>query len=430
MSITLNRKKHPPITHTADLDLQLKACTKITLDNGINAYLVRAGEQDVMQVEWVFDAGNWYEEQNMTAAAANFLLKCGTGTMKAFDINEAFEYYGAYLNRNSYAEHASISLHTLSKHAEALLPVVRQLVQESTLPEEELALMKQNYKQRLEVNLKKCDFVAGRLIDSYLYGPQHPYGRTSSAAAYDALNRDVCYDFYERHYKNGSFTIFASGKLPANTESLLNQHFGQHPVTKYSTAVYPQALQPAAEKKYRISNDVNGVQGAIRLVRPFEGGRKNPDFMPCMVLNNIFGGFFGSRLMGNIREDKGYTYGIYSYMQNHIQQMGWMVSTEAGRDVCEATIEEVYKEMEGLKTGLVDDEELLLVRNYMMGQLLGDLDGPFQLMSRWKTYVLNGLDASYFDQYIQTIKTITPEQIRELAVKYLNPEAFYELVVV
>jgi predicted Zn-dependent peptidase len=134
--------------------------------------------------------------------------------------------------------------------------------------------------------------------------------------------------------------------------------------------------------------------------------------------------------MSNIREDKGYTYGIYSYLQNQVRQSAWMVSTEAGRDVCEATIDEVYKEMEMLKTELVDDEELLLVRNYMAGQLLGDLDGPFQLIGRWKTYIQNGLGQEYFNNYIQKIKTITPENIRDLACKYLNREDFYEMVVV
>jgi predicted Zn-dependent peptidase len=148
------------------------------------------------------------------------------------------------------------------------------------------------------------------------------------------------------------------------------------------------------------------------------------------VLNNIFGGFFGSRLMSNIREDKGYTYGIHSYLQNHIHNSAWMISTEAGRDVCEATMEEVYKEMNILCNELVDDEELDLVRNYMIGSLLGDLDGPFQIIARWKNYILNGITDEYFYSSIKTVQSITPEEIQTLAKKYLVPEEFYELLVV
>jgi predicted Zn-dependent peptidase len=134
--------------------------------------------------------------------------------------------------------------------------------------------------------------------------------------------------------------------------------------------------------------------------------------------------------MLNIREDKGYTYGIHSYLQNHQQHSAWMISTEAGRDVTDATIAEVYKEMQELREELVDDEELLLVRNYMMGGLLGDLDGPFQIISRWKNIILNGLGEDYFYRSIDTIKNVSAEELRELAQKYLRPEEFYELVVV
>ena len=140
--------------------------------------------------------------------------------------------------------------------------------------------------------------------------------------------------------------------------------------------------------------------------------------------------FFGSRLMMNIREDKGYTYGIHSYLQNHIQQSAWIISTEAGREVCEPAIVEVYKEMERLRNEPVGDEELLLVRNYMMGSILGDLDGPFQIINRWKNIILNGLDESYFYQTMDTIKKVSAQELQELANKYLKPENFFELVVV
>jgi predicted Zn-dependent peptidase len=158
--------------------------------------------------------------------------------------------------------------------------------------------------------------------------------------------------------------------------------------------------------------------------------RHHPDFLKVQVLNNVFGGFFGSRLMTNIREDKGYTYGIHSYLQNHIQESAWIISTEAGREVCEPAIVEVYKEMERLRNELVDDEELLLVRNYMIGSILGDLDGPFQIINRWKNIILNGLDESYFYKSIDTIKTVSAKELRDLANKYLQPENFYELIVV
>jgi predicted Zn-dependent peptidase len=134
--------------------------------------------------------------------------------------------------------------------------------------------------------------------------------------------------------------------------------------------------------------------------------------------------------MSNIREDKGYTYGIHSYIQNHIHDTAWLISTEAGRDVAEATITEVYKEMALLRNEKIESEELDLVRNYMIGSLLGDLDGPFQIIARWKNYILNNLDETYFYNSLETVRTVTADELQELAKKWLVPDDFYELLVI
>ncbi len=425
----LDRKIIPTIEEAVHFDLQLKNCDRFALDNKVPVYAMNAGAQDVVMVEWVFDAGNWYDKQPMVAATTNFLIKNGTTSKSAYQINDFFEFHGAYLNRSCYNETASITLHCLSKHLETLLPVVREIIETSIFPEEELAIYIQNQKQRLSVNLQKCDFIANRLIDEYLFGINHPYGTYSNAEDYDALTTDAIKAFYKQYYLNGSCKIFVAGKMPTGYESMLNKAFGTLPLHADTPVVVEHPIVTAAQKKVEIINDENGVQGAIRMARPFPN-RHHPDFQKAHVLNTLFGGFFGSRLMSNIREDKGYTYGIHSYFQNHVHASAWMISTEAGRDVCAATITEVLKEMELLRNELVDMEELNLVRNYMIGSLLGDLDGPFQLIGRWKNYVLNGLDENYFYKSIETIKSVTPQELQRLANIYLQPDDFYELVVI
>jgi predicted Zn-dependent peptidase len=425
----LDRKIFPTIEEAVHFDLQLKNCDRFTLDNKVPVYAMNAGAQDVVMVEWVFDAGNWYDKQPMVAATTNFLIKNGTTSKSAYQINDFFEFHGAYLNRSCYNETASITLHCLSKHLETLLPVVREIIETSIFPEQELGIYIQNQKQRLSVNLQKCDFIANRLIDEYLFGINHPYGTYSNAEDYDALNTDLLKAFYKQYYLNGSCKIFVAGKMPTGYESMLNKAFGTLPLHADAPVVVEHPVVTASQKKVEIINDENGVQGAIRMARPFPN-RHHPDFQKAHVLNTLFGGFFGSRLMSNIREDKGYTYGIHSYFQNHVHASAWMISTEAGRDVCAATIAEVIKEMELLRNELVDTEELNLVRNYMIGSLLGDLDGPFQLIGRWKSYVLNGLDENYFYKSIETIKSVTPQELQSLANTYLQPDDFYELVVI
>ncbi len=423
----LDRKTLPKIVDAVDFNLSLKPYQKFVLDNGVEVYAVNAGAEEVMQIEWVFNAGNAQEEKNLIAATTNFLLRNGTSTKTAFQINEHFDYYGSYINRACYNETATISLHSLTRHINELLPVVRELITDSILPAEELSIYQQNMKQKLKVSLKKSDFVAGRLIDVSLYGEQHPYGKYSNEKDFDALQRDELIGFYKKYYQQGKLIMFIAGKLPSNIEQLLNSNFGDLPFE--NIAVKTALPSPSTEKKVRVTNDPDGAQGSIRIARPFPN-RHHPDFIKTQVLNVLFGGFFGSRLMSNIREDKGFTYGIHSYLLNHVQQSGWMISTEAGKDVCEATITEVYKEMQRLREEPIDPNELMLVRNYMMGGLLGDLDGPFHIIARWKNIILNELDEKYFNDSIKTIKTVSAEELQMLANKYLQPDDFYELVVV
>lgn len=422
-----NRIVAPPIVDAVNLSLQLKPYQKFILKNGVEVYTIDAGAEEVLAIEWVFFAGNSYEEQNLVAATANYLLKNGTTHKTAFQINEHFDYYGSYLNRVCYHETALLSLHCLTKHVEELLPVVRELLTDSMLPGDELETYKQIMKQRLKVNLKKSEFVANRLIDAYLYGEQHPYGKFSQAEDFDRLQREQVVQFYNNYYRQGKLILFVAGRLPGNLELLLNRYFGDLVNQEVKEPKHP--LEPAAEKKFRIINDEKGMQGSIRMGRLFPN-RHHPDFLKAQVLNNLLGGFFGSRLMLNIREDKGYTYGIHSYLQNHVHHSAWMISTEVGKEVIDATVAEVYKEMKMLCEEPVDEEELLLVQNYMMGSTLGDLDGPFQIIARWKNIILNGLDQDYFDRSIQTIRSVSAAELQQLAQQYFAPEDFYDLVVV
>ncbi len=425
----LNRTIAPPIIDAVDFHLTLPPCKKYTLKNGVEVYAVDLGELDTLMVNWVFDSGNFYEEKNLVASAANYLLKNGTSKKNAFAINEHFEYYGSFLNRACQNEFADISLHCLGKHVNELLPVVAEMLTDSVFPQEELDIFKKNMQQRLLVGLKKSDFVAGRLIDSYLFGEHHPYGKISSAKDYEDLQQDEIKNFYKKYYQQGSCVIFVAGKLPKDIMQQLDIHFGSLPFRPRNSYKINYNIIPAREKKYNIVNDVNGVQGSVRIGRDFPN-RHHPDFQKMQVLNNLFGGYFGSRLMNNIREDKGYTYGIYSYLMNHVQQSALLISTEAGKEVCAATIDEVYKEMKILREELIDEDELHTSRNFMIGSILGDLDGPFQVASRWKNIVLNNLDEQYFYRGIDIIKTITAEELQQLANKYFIPEEFYELVVV
>lgn len=423
-----DRTSPPPIKDAIEFDIKLPPCTSGQLKNNVPYYLFNEGAEDVVQIEWVFEAGNVFEHKSSIAAITNSLIKSGTSKKNSFEIAEFFEFYGAYISFACYNEFSVITLHSLTRYVKDLLPIIRELITDATFPEHELDIFKQNAIQGLSINLLKCDFVANRLMNEYLYGKEHPYGRSSSEESIRSATRDDLQQFYNQFYKNGKCRIFAAGKLPEHFEQMMENYFGDLPIFS-SLPTQSWNREISSERKFRIMNDASGVQGAIRIARPFPN-RHHPDFQKVKVLNTVFGGYFGSRLMTTIREEKGYTYGISSYLQDHVSDTSWLVSTEAGKDVCEDAVKEIYNEMKRLQNEVVDEEELLLVKNYLMGIYLADLDGAFNVMARWKGLILHGLDEQYFYETIRTIKTITPNELQELAIKYLNPKDFIELVVI
>lgn len=427
--MTLDRKTPPAIHDAVEFDFVLPAINEQKLSNGIPFYWLQAGVQDVVEISWVFPAGLWYEEKQATSQAVAGLLKNGTSKRTAHEINEALEFYGASLKVAPGNDHSSIILHTLTKHIPSLLPIVYEVLTDAIFPQTELDIYKQNSLQRLMVSLRQCDFVANQRIDAALFGNEHPYGRYTKKETIENLTRDDLLAFYKKHFDLGGVRIFLAGKFGDDTLKNIDDVFGKAAVTVTNHDAKTFDIIQSTEKKQHIVNDADGVQGAIRIGRLFPN-RHHEDFAPMVVLNTLFGGYFGSRLMSNIREEKGYTYGIYSGLSPYAHGGELTIQTEVGRDVVEPAIKEIYYEMETLRNELADDGELLLVKNYLLGNLLGDLDGPFSILQRWRTLILNGMTIEHFNRNIRIYKTITASELQLLAQKYLDAEDFHEVVVI
>lgn len=424
----IDRSKAPVIKDPIDFTYELPDIQHKKLANNIPLYYINMGAQEVIQIEWVFEAGIWYENKSGVAQCTAALLKNGTPNKTAAEINEAIEKYGATLKSSANNDYAVVTLTTLSKHLKHILPIVHEVITQPVFPQDELNIYKKNAQQRLLVNLKRSDFVANRNIDAFVFGRQHPYGSFVELNDVEALNIDDLKNFHHTYWNSNNCKIFVAGKYHEDALTLIDELFNNAWGASIKNITTPKLMESAKEHHHRIINDATSVQGAIRIARPFIN-RTHPDFAPCLVMNTIFGGYFGSRLMSNIREDKGYTYGIYSQFFAYKQASMYLIATEAGKEVCEATVAEVIKEAELLRTNMVQDEELLLVKNYILGNLLGDLDGAFSIMSRWKSLILNDLDKSHFDHNINIYKNVDAATIQQMAQKYLNTDDFYNLIV-
>jgi predicted Zn-dependent peptidase len=167
----------------------------------------------------------------------------------------------------------------------------------------------------------------------------------------------------------------------------------------------------------------DALQTALRIGKILFN-KEHEDYIAFTILNTILGDYFGSRLMKNIREDKGFTYGIGSFL-SEIRHTGYfIIATEVGKDFTEQTTEEIKKEIDRLQTELISDEELNLVRSYLLGQILKSADGPYATMDLYTAVEQHDMDLEFYNRYIHGIRTITPSELLEMARKYLNWDSF------
>lgn len=424
----LDRSKAPLVHNALEFDFVLPAIEKYELKNKIPVYALQAGVQEVVEINWVFDAGIWYNPKLSVAQATAALLKNGTIHKTAAQINEQLEFYGASFKINSGNDYCTMVLHCMSKHIEALVPLIFEVITEAAYPQTELDLYKQNTIQRIKVNLLNGDFVANQKIDAALFGEHHPYGQYSAVAHIEALCQEDLIQFKKHHYTAQSLKIFIAGNFEQKHFEQLCQVFEQFPTdfTNQNSPIHKVIL--STETKQFFENDPNAVQAAIRVGRTFID-RNHPDFFASILLNTLFGGYFGSRLMSNIREDKGYTYGIYSSIAALKHESSLIIQTEVGKEVWKDTLKEIYYEMEQLGNTKIDEEELLLVKNYLLGSILGDFENPFALLQKWRSLILSGFDEQRFYNSIKAYKNTDATSLQHLAQQYFNPKDFIEVVV-
>lgn len=419
-----NRTNAPAIKEISTFNLP--HAETFTLDNGIVVKVINKGTQDILKLEVVFLAGRPFEEKRLVARATSSMLKEGTISFNSAQIAEKIDFYGGTLSVPFNLDTSNIILYSLSRHFEELLPLLAEVILAPSFPDEELSTFIQNSKHRLQVDLSKADIVAYRKVTEYIFGENHPYGYNSFPETYDELTREDMIRHYQKNYSSKNCNIFFSGKVTARDISLVNKYLGQ----KMNAAEKPTPViitTDAPPEKIKITHP-DGVQTAIRIgCRLFS--RNHPDYNDWFVLNTILGGYFGSRLMTNIREDKGFTYNIYSTFDTMHYDGCFYIGTEVGNEMVDVTLKEIYREIKKLQKEPVSENELSMVKNYLLGNMLTMLDGPFNIIDIIKTTTLEQLPENSFATLVDSIKTINPERIQTLAKKYLDAEKMWEVVV-
>ncbi len=418
-------KQQPQPTLKSIERIELLQPQRFVLANGTRVCVVTGSTLPVVKLEIILEAGTWHEPAPGIARAAARMLTDGTTHRNQQQIAESIEFFGATLHTEAHADFSMVVLYTLKKHFAHLLPLVAELIHEATYPDKELTTYVKNNKQILRIHLQKVDFIALRGFLQSMFGAHHAYGHAVTEQDLDRLSSERLRLFHRRHYVQGPLRIMLAGNIDDTEIRLVESYFGQQMRQPVAECTQMPDTWPAKRIVERIAKP-DAVQTAIYIGIPVVNHR-HEDFPGLLVLNTILGGYFGSRLMQNLREANGYCYGIHSSVHSLRHAAYWCASTEVGNEVLSAAVEQIYKEVERLRHEPVGHDELTQVRNYMTGMMLSDLDGPLNTAEVYRMLELNGWSESYLEEKLNVIKTITSEQLLRLAHCYLDTASMIEV---
>jgi len=370
---------------------------KEKLSNGLPYYAINAGEQDVVKVDFIFKAGIVYDKNPIIADFVNALLEAGTSDKTAKQIAEELNFYGAFLELDVTQHFSSVTLYTLNKHFSKTLTIISDIIFNSTFPKKEIEILKQNKLQRYAISRQKTSIITQELFVETLFGNSHPYGINPNSEDIENVNSKNIKKFYSENYILENMKIIISGKVKEEHIKQLDKLFGQKKLSKIKKAKINYKKQTSKETK--LFAEIEGTLQSSLKIGKETINRLHPDYFKLSIASIILGGYFGSRLMTNIREDKGYTYGISSSNMS-LQEAGiFVISASSGKDVYEKAIIEIYKELKILRTELVSEEELDRVRNYLTGSFAKMFDGVFSKSNILKAMLPYNLNLDYYQKY-------------------------------
>lgn len=409
----LDRSIQPEVNTVEDINFLHPQ--HFTINDEVKLHWIKEVDDDAVKVDFVFNAGS---RQSLPALAsfANNLILSGTSNLSSDQLSAQIDGLGGFFHAETSREGATVSMYGLKKNIYALLQILIHAVNEVEFPQKEIDQLISQKQQSFKVSSEKVSFLARRMFTEKVF-KNSSYGTLTQYEDYQKITRDDIVRFHNENYLHGLNKVCIVGNVDQEIiEDLIEK------VKPWSAPRLENYLEEVVNEKgeFRIEKE-GAVQTAIRIGR-IMFNRKHEDFLKFSVMNTIFGGYFGSRLMSNIREDKGYTYGIGSGLAE-MKNLGYFfISTEVGKDVAEKALEEIKNEIHRLQTEAVSEEELDLVRNYTIGQILKSSDGAFAMMDRYLGVADFGLDYSYYKKKIELVKSITPKHIQDMANRYLKWE--------
>ncbi|MCU0419208.1 MAG: insulinase family protein [Cyclobacteriaceae bacterium] len=393
------------------VDYQLPTYHHHRASNGPHWVVLPTVQQEVIKIELVFAAGKWHEPAKGIAHFATAMLEKGTAKKSAVDIASFFDWKGAQLEITSGYDYSSIALYALLRHWEEPLNYLVDIIHEASFPQEELTLLKSIFKDNLRVNREKNAYVAGQAFRKSLFGEHHPYGSIMEEDDVDRITSEDLLHF-SRLLKTPAFVfVTAPATAKINTEAIASGRVKQEEQLN-------QIVVSGSAKTVRIEKEVS-IQTALRLGH-VTISRNHRNYPGLLLLNHLLGGYFGSRLMKNIREEKGLTYGIHSSITPLRQSAYWVIGAEVNKHNENVALAEIQKEILQIQNKTVLLSELDFARNHLLGSLQQDLSNPFSVMDKIKNIFLFDLSPDFYTHLYETIRQATPDEVTRTAQTQLS----------
>lgn len=391
----------------------LKEVQSLTLDNGRNVFFLNHGKQPIFKLELSIKAGSWYADKYDLFSLALKLLSESTVKRSSSQMTIAIDSLGAFIEFNPGFDNSSISIYGLTKHFDKVTQLIAEIVQYPKFNESEFVTLKSKELQRIRLNEEKNNYLSSIALRKNVFGADHPYGKSASLKGTETITLEDVIAFFNSNFDD--FEIFLSGKLPQSFENQLNLLFGKDKIKRASTKNHTLSHIGSSVN----INKSNSLQSSINIgKRLFK--RTHEDYIKFLVTNELLGGFFGSRLMKNIREEKGLTYGIYSHIYSLNQEGYFSITTDCKGEFAQQVIDEILKEIKTLQDLPVAQTELETVKNYMLGSFTSSVATPFALMDRFKAIHYQGLTYNYYNKYFDTICNLTAEDIQQQSQLHLK----------
>lgn len=420
----LDRSKSPELSTFSDLRFDYP--DYVTLRNGMRLYLVNKGDQEVNRLEVVCRGGLFDEAKPLQSFALASMLVHGSDKYSSNEVAELLDFNGSYMNAVNHDSYTHVCLNSLNKNFKEVLPVFKSLLDAPAIPEREFDVLKSQVKSAYQTARQKVKYLAQMEGRKMYFGENHPLSHKICDEDVDNLTIADVKAFHAQFYKPENCTLVLSGKIDGDVLARVTETFGDDaPRGKYDEMTIPEAKSMSLRES--VVNKEGALQSSVYMVHEAMA-RNHPDYIKMRILTTALGGYFGSRLMQNIREDKGYTYGINAMLMGRRCGSKLVVVSECDTSYTYLLIDEVKNEVRKLQEEPMCAEELEMVKNCMLSDLAKTLDSPFTMAGCVSSNILYGTGEDYFNRQVEEIVNVTPESICEVANKYLNVDKFYVAV--